>query len=136
MLVAPVALYQAMFVVSGAKKIASFDAKVATLCDKIRERTSVTVPRAVASAGMVGAIVLEIVGSLVLIYAASTARRRSSTWRFVATSIIGMFIVFVVVATLLYHFPSRTRMIPALSNLTTAAGFVLMWFALYPASGR
>ena len=130
----PVALYQSMFLFSGVKKIASFDAKVATLADKIQQRTSVRTPLSVARAGMIGAIVLEIVGSLYLIYVAmhapSSPKRKDPLWRFVTTCVITAMVAFVVVATLLYHFPSGKRVIPALSNLTTASGFVFMWMAL------
>ena len=128
-----VSLYQVMFAHSGLDKLKGFDKKVDTLLRKVRERTTPTIPRELANLGMIGVILLEIVGSLYLVmYAIRKALVRepvSSIWKNVARLTIIMMIVFVIVVTYLYHYPDK-RIIPMLSNLTTTAGFLLMWDAL------
>ena len=127
----PVSLYQLMFVYSGVNKLHHFDKKVDVLAQKVRDRTSLSPPREVAQAGMVGAIVLEVVGSLFLVYVA-LARPKGEVWRRCTAGVVLAFVVFVVLATLLYHFPDgKGRLIPALSNLTTATGFLFMWQAVF-----
>lgn len=128
-----VTLYQVMFAYSGANKIRDFDTKVDTLVAKVRQRTQLDLPRPLASLGMAGVILLEIVGSLVLILYAARAlfsdTPPSRTWKLMARCTLVLMILFVVTATLLYHPPTK-RVIPFLSNVTTASGFILMWQAL------
>ena len=128
-----VALYQVMFAYSGVNKIRNFDAKVDTLVTKVRQRTELDLPGPIARLSMTGVILLEIVGSLVLILYAARAMFSdappSRTWKRVTRCTLVLMTLFVIIATLLYHPPTK-RAIPFLSNVTTASGFILMWRAL------
>ena len=129
-----VTLHQAMFAYSGVDKLHGFDAKVTTLVNKVAARTTIQLPRTLAALGMVGVILLEVLGSLYLVlyaaYATSSPTPPAPLWRDVTRVVIVLMVLFVVVVTFLYHPPINGRVIPLLSNTTTAAGFLLMWRAL------
>lgn len=131
-----VALYQTMFLYSGINKVRYFSGKVQTLQEKLKQRflfSLFSTPRLIAECGMAGAILLEIFGSLFLAYVAFQPRssrvRTDKKWKTATKIVLTSMIAFVILATYLYHFHDK-RAIPTLSNLTTTAGFVLMWHAL------
>ena len=125
---AAVTAFQAMFLYSGFDKMRGFENKVRTLQAKFLNRLSIEVPTGLATAGMIAVILLEIVGSLFLMYVA-LRRPTSQVWKDATKLVIACMVAFVVVVTLLYHIPDK-RVIPLLSNLTTASGFVLMYQVL------
>lgn len=127
-----IALYQTMFLYSGIDKVRHFDAKAVNLSMKVQERLSLQLPAGLAKAGMAGVVLLEILGSLVLILfaiAQAVNPRVAEPWKGLARITIILMLIFLSMVTPLYHFPDR-RVIPFLSNVTTAAGFLLMWVAL------
>lgn len=112
-----VLLFYVMFVYSGINKIFNFNSKVPVLVNKTG------FPVSIASLGMVGVIILEIFGSLIMIIDAySETTFHDSLVKF--TKI--MFILFLIVVTLLYH-PPWKQIIPFLSNLTTFGGMIYMY---------
>ena len=112
------ALVLIMFIYSGFTKIFNFTKKVNTL----QKKTSL--PHSLNVIGMVLVIILEIVGSVLLLVDGFNKNT------YVSKDIINMiyiqFMVFLVVVTMLYH-PPGTSMIPFLSNLTTLGAFAYIY---------
>lgn len=127
-----VTLYQIMFFRSGLDKVRNFGAKVDTLIGKLQDRLGLSLPAFVPNAGMAGVVALETIGSLYLVlyavYLAVSDSPPSKTWQNVTRGVLTLMILFVVVATFLYHANDK-RVIPLLSNVTTTGGFFLMWSA-------
>tara|TARA_Y100000996_G_C22373235_1_gene581933 strand:+ start:104 stop:496 length:393 start_codon:yes stop_codon:yes gene_type:complete len=113
------ALVLIMFIYSGFTKIFNFTKKVNTL----QKKTSL--PHSLNVIGMVLVIILEIVGSVLLLVDGFNTKKT-----YVSKDIINMiyiqFMVFLVVVTMLYH-PPGTSMIPFLSNLTTLGAFAYIY---------
>ena len=110
-------LFFVMFVYSGITKILKFNSKVETLGKKTG------LPHIVNVLGMVGVIILELVGSLLLV---AYFMKDNTISRNLAKQITIMFLLFLAVVTMLYH-PPWDMMIPFLSNLTTFAGMMLIY---------
>jgi len=112
------ALILIMFIYSGFTKIFNFTKKVNTL----QKKTSL--PYSLNVIGMILVIILEIVGSVLLLVDGFNKNT------YVSKDIINMiyiqFMVFLVVVTMLYH-PPGTSMIPFLSNLTTLGAFAYIY---------
>ena len=72
---------------------------------------------------MIGVIILELVGSLLLVM---YFMQKNTISRTLAKQITILFLLFLVVVTMLYH-PPWDMMIPFLSNLTTFAGMMLIY---------
>ena len=72
--------------------------------------------------GMIGVILLEIIGSLLIIYYFWFGGINKELIR----NICMVFIVFLVVVTYLYH-PPWDKLIPFLSNITTIGGMLLIY---------
>jgi accessory gene regulator protein AgrB len=134
LLVLTVVLYQIMFVYSGVRKIQNFPSKTETLGKRVHKMTRVHMPTWMIDSGMVAVIILEVIGSLVLIvYAFAKTKKQSrpsKTFTAVAKTTTISMATFLVVVTLLYH-PPNEKMIPFLSNTTCFAGFLLMWQVLF-----
>ena len=110
-------LFFIMFIYSGINKILKFGDKVAMLGKKTG------LPRIINVLGMVGVIVLELIGSLLLIlYFMEIKFVTANLAKFVAF----MYLLFLVVVTMLYH-PPWDKLIPFLSNVTTFAGLLLIY---------
>ena len=125
--VGAITMFQAMFLYSGSMKILNFDKKIQTLIKKLQEQFSLNLHQYLATAGMIGVVALEIIGSLCLI-AYSIYRMKhepSDKLKSFVTGLIVMFVLFVAVVTVIYH-PLSDKKIPFLSNLTTLSGFILM----------
>ena len=125
--VGAITMFQAMFLYSGSMKILNFDKKIQTLIKKLQERFSLNLNQSLATGGMIGVVLLEIIGSFCLI-AYSIYRMKhvpSNTLKSFITGLIVTFVLFVAVVTVIYHPPSDKK-IPFLSNLTTLSGFILM----------
>tara|TARA_B100000427_G_C15347271_1_gene523845 strand:- start:294 stop:683 length:390 start_codon:yes stop_codon:yes gene_type:complete len=112
------ALVLIMFIYSGFTKIFNFNKKVNIL----QKKTSL--PYSLNVIGMILVIILEIVGSVLLLVDGFNKNT------YVSKDIINMiyiqFMVFLVVVTMLYH-PPGTSMIPFLSNLTTLGAFAYIY---------
>ena len=111
-------LFYIMFLYSGINKINTFDKKVDVLMEKIG------LSKAICILGMIGVILLEIFGSIILIIDAFDDK-------IIPKKIIKLvqftFLLFMVVVTIIYHPPSMKKMIPFLSNLTTFSGMLYMY---------
>lgn len=106
-----------MFIYSGFSKILNFSKKVSTLANKTG------LPYSINVLGMIGVIVLEIIGSLILLFD-EIYPNKIPLWMIKMIYLIYM--AFMIVVTLLYHPPGKA-MIPFLSNLTTFGGFMYIY---------
>ena len=112
-----VILFYVMFIYSGYNKIFSFNKKVDTLQKKKG------LPYFINAVGMISVIVLEIIGSIIMI----THYIKGDIIPLKIVKFINIiYLLFLVVVTLLYHPPSRKKLIPFLSNLTTFSGLLYM----------
>lgn len=109
-------LFFVMFIYSGVSKIFHFDKKTRVLQSKTG------LPYSLNVIGMVGVILLEIFGSLVIIYDKNIKKFNEMYIEIV----YWCFLLFLVVVTLLYH-PPWDKPIPFLSNVTTFAGMLYLY---------
>lgn len=117
-------MFFAMFIYSGVNKIMKFDQKVVTLKDKSK------VSDGLAKFGLILVIILEIVGSLYIIFYILFFKDRQSTiLYYLALTVLFCFLLFMIVVTFLYHPPSD-KIIPFLSNVTTFGGFLLILYTI------
>ena len=110
-------LFFLMFLYSGVNKIINYPKKITGLDN----HTWNMLPKFLLHIGMIGVILLEIVGSIIIIL---------HFWEFgIPKKIVEMtmylFLLFLVVVTLLYH-PPTDKIIPFLSNVTTFSGLLLI----------
>jgi hypothetical protein len=110
-------LFFLMFLHSGVNKIINYPKKITGLDNHTRNM----LPKSLLHIGMIGVILLEIVGSIIIIL---------HFWEFrIPKKIVEMtmylFLLFLVVVTLLYH-PPTDKIIPFLSNVTTFSGLLLI----------
>ena len=116
-----VLLFFIMFIFSGIRKIPNFKDLVSGLSKKIK------LPFPINELGMIGVIILEIIGALILVcyfwFPQITLKYISKQQ---VKYICQLFIAFMIVVTPLYH-PPHKQIIPFLSNLTTTGGFLLIY---------
>lgn len=110
-------LFYIMFVYSGINKINTFSKKVETLGKKTG------LPNIVNQLGMMGVILLEVVGSIIIIY---DNYHKNVIPKLLTDFIKLQFLLFLIVVTFLYH-PPTEKIIPFLSNLTTFSGLLYMY---------
>lgn len=110
-------LFFIMFIYSGINKLFSFNKKVKILENKTR------LPHIINVLGMISVILLEIFGSLIMIFHFIIKNKKNIKY-IKYTNLL--FLAFLVVVTLLYH-PPTDKMIPFLSNLTTFAGLLYIY---------
>lgn len=113
-----VLLFFTMFVYSGIMKIVNFQKKVYVLGKKTM------LPKIINIFGMIGVIILEILGSLVLVFDALYENILPEN---LIKFIYLLYLAFLIVVTLLYHPPS-SHMIPFLSNVTTFGGMLYIFY--------
>ncbi len=123
-LIFAIMLNMLQFLYSGLNKVMAFDKKVTTL----EKKTNYVFPTWICEMGMVGVIILEILGSLLLIYSVCCLRtnpssNKSKFLKSISIFTIILFIIFIIVATAIYHPPGPNKMIPFMSNLSTIGGF-------------
>ena len=112
-----VILFYVMFLYSGYNKIFSFNKKV----DLLQQKTGL--PYLFNAGGMIGVILLEIIGSLIMII--HYFKKDLIPIQIVKYVKIN-YLLFLIAVTLLYHPPTQ-KMIPFLSNLTTFSGLLYMY---------
>ena len=111
-------LFYVMFLYSGVNKIFTFPKKVRILQKKTN------LPFFINVIGMIGVILLEILGSLLIItYSLNLAK----VPKIIIKLIYILYLMFLVVVTLLYHPPTNKKIIPFLSNLTTFSGLLYLY---------
>tara|TARA_B100001094_G_scaffold319806_1_gene365117 strand:+ start:3445 stop:3882 length:438 start_codon:yes stop_codon:yes gene_type:complete len=116
------------FIYSGFTKIPKFNTKVETLQKKTGNLLQGNFGTLLAKAGMVGVILLEIVGSFILIYGVYLLRKdpnliNTPMFKKLVILTLLLFMAFIVVATVIYHPPGEKKMIPFMSNVSTLGGF-------------
>ena len=110
-------LFFIMFIYSGINKLFNFNKKIKVLENKTR------LPHIINVLGMISVILLEIFGSLIMIFHFIIKNKKNIKY-IKYTNLL--FLAFLVVVTLLYH-PPTDKMIPFLSNLTTFAGLLYIY---------
>ncbi len=113
-----VCLFFVMFLYSGVMKVLHFDKKV----DVLGKKT--LLPKMLNILGMIGVILLEVIGTIILIF---DALYENSVPEQIINFIYILYLLFLVVVTFLYH-PPNTHMIPFLSNVTTFGGLLYIYF--------
>ena len=109
-------LFFIMFIYSGFNKIFNFSKKTTGLA----KRTNLPYP--INEIGMLGVILLEIIGSFIIIYFFFGGNINKE----VVIQVLGLFLLFLIVVTFLYH-PPTDKIIPFLSNVTTFSGLLLIY---------
>ena len=109
-------LFFIMFIYSGFQKIKNFSKKV----EKLKEKTGLPLP--INELGMIGVIILEIIGSLLIIYYFYDGKIDKK----IIKRICEIYLLFLIVVTFLYH-PPTDKIIPFLSNVTTFGGFMFIY---------
>tara|TARA_Y100000385_G_scaffold193457_1_gene200090 strand:- start:145 stop:456 length:312 start_codon:yes stop_codon:yes gene_type:complete len=99
-------------------KVLHFDKKV----DVLGKKT--LLPKMLNILGMIGVILLEVIGTIILIF---DALYENSVPEQITNFIYILYLLFLVVVTFLYH-PPNTHMIPFLSNVTTFGGLLYIYF--------
>ena len=116
-----VLLFFIMFIYSGVGKIMSFQKKTKGLSKKTG------LPYPINELGMIGVILLEIIGALILV---SYFWFPEKTQKYIEKQYIRyiclVFIAFMIVVTPLYH-PPHKQIIAFLSNVTTTSGLLLIY---------
>lgn len=112
-------LFFIMFIYSGINKIPKFNKLVSGLEKKTH------LPYPINELGMIGVILLEIIGALVVLYYFWFGENKFITKQIIKY-IIQIFILFMIVVTPLYHPPNKA-IIPFLANVTTTGGFLLIY---------
>lgn len=112
-----VLLFFIMFIYSGFNKIPNFVKNTKGL-SKLTG-----LPSPINELGMIGVIILEIIGSFIMIYYFLGGKLIPK--EFVKYTALA-FLLFLVVVTPLYH-PPTDKIIPFLSNVTTFAGLLLIY---------
>ena len=110
-------LFFIMFIYSGFNKINGFYKKVSILQAKTH------LPFFINVLGMIGVILLEIFGSLVMILY-FIDNYMINKYLVKTTNIL--FLAFLIIVTFLYH-PPTDKLIPFLSNMTTFAGLLYIY---------
>jgi hypothetical protein len=118
----------AMFLYSGVDKLLNFDSKVNTLQAKLPNLST-----EITKTGLGLVTVLEILVPIILIivflqifFSGNVSPLLLSLTNFLLIALL----IFVVVVTLIYHPPSRNKMIPFLSNTCTFGGILLLLLTL------
>uniref|UniRef100_A0A6C0FE01 DoxX family protein n=1 Tax=viral metagenome TaxID=1070528 RepID=A0A6C0FE01_9ZZZZ len=112
-------LFFIMFVYSGFNKIPNFTKLVSGLAKKTH------LPFPINELGMIGVILLETIGALVVVYYFLIGENKYIS-KEVVKYIVSLFILFMIVVTPLYH-PPTDKIIPFLANVTTTGGFLLIY---------
>tara|TARA_B100001094_G_scaffold68899_2_gene65279 strand:+ start:3095 stop:3472 length:378 start_codon:yes stop_codon:yes gene_type:complete len=109
-------LFFIMFIYSGFQKIFNFTQKVARLQSKTG------LPSPFNEIGIIGVILLEIIGSILIIYYFFDGEINKELIK----KICEVYLLFLIVVTFLYH-PPTDKIIPFLSNVTTTGGLLLIY---------
>ena len=111
-----VILFFIMFIYSGFNKIVNFNKKVINLGKKTK------LSKPINELGMIGVILLELIGSFMIIYYFFGGNIDKK----LVKKVCELYLLFLIVVTLLYH-PPTDKMIPFLSNVTTFGGMLLIY---------
>ena len=109
-------LFFIMFIYSGFNKIVRFNKKVNNLSKKTG------LPYLVNQFGVIGVILLELIGSFIILYYFFGGNINKK----LVKKVCELYLLFLIVVTLLYH-PPTDKIIPFLSNVTTFGGMLLIY---------
>lgn len=109
-------LFFIMFVYSGFNKIIRFQKKISNLSKKTG------LPYPINELGMIGVILLELLGSFIILYYFFGGNIDKK----IVKRVCELYLLFLIVVTFLYH-PPTNKMIPFLSNVTTFGGMLLIY---------
>jgi len=115
-------LFFVMFIYSGIMKISGFAKKTKGLSKKT------SLPYPINELGMLGVILLEVLGSLIIIFYLwgqkdiFGIRLEKEYMQY----LLQIYLLFLIVVTFLYH-PPTDKLIPFLSNVTTFGGLLLIY---------
>ena len=123
-----------MFVYSGINKVINFSKKSAVLNKKLSGSKKRTL---ISDVGLSSVVILEICVSLYIVgylmyyefLDDEKKEEREKLHRSMNISVLCMIAVysaFIILVTFLYHMPSKNRVIPFLSNVTTLAGLMFL----------
>jgi hypothetical protein len=117
----------AMFLYSGVDKIINFEKKVLTLNTK----TNNVFPLWLLNIAMVLVILLEIIGSIIIILTVASLRNPDLFKKLlpVTNVVFILLLLFLIVVTFIYHPPTQ-GLIPFLSNCTTFGGIAVLGLLL------
>ena len=120
-------LILSQFIYSGFNKILYFNKKVNIL----QKKTHNFFPKLISEMGMVAVIILEILGSLGLLFLVfwnikNKNSKQNDINKKIMIGILLAFILFILLATIIYHPPSKGKMIPFMSNISIMGIFVLL----------
>lgn len=117
-LILSIMLFFSQFIYSGVNKITNFSKKVSVLEKKTNFR------RGISEFGMVCVILLEIIGSLIVLgYFISNSN--NELYKNITLFTLIIFCLFLVIVTAIYH-PPGTKMIPFMSNISILGAFLLL----------
>ena len=105
-----------MFIYSGFNKIINFNKKV----NNLGKKTGLPYP--INELGMIGVILLELLGSFIIVYYFFGGNIDKK----LVKKVCELYLLFLIVVTILYH-PPTDKMIPFLSNVTTFGGMLLIY---------
>ena len=116
-----IVLFFIMFIYSGIDKILNFSKKVNGLSNKLS-----FLPKYINKIGMCLVILLEIIGSSLIILYIFFKKKLKLTNK-IRKLIYILFLLFLIVVTILYHPPEKKKMIPFLSNLSHFAAILYLF---------
>lgn len=116
-----------MFIYSGIDKIIKYESKVETLYSKLDKK----LPSWLLNLSMVLVILLEILGSLIIILRVLLIKNPNLSKILLPLSnvVLILFLLFLIIVTSIYHPPNK-GMIPFLSNCTTFGGLLVLGILL------
>ena len=116
-----------MFIYSGVDKIMNFNSKVQTLDTKLDKK----LPLWFVNLSMVLVIILEIIGSIIIILRVLYLKNPelSKILLPLSNAVLIFFLSFLIIVTALYHPPNK-GIIPFLSNCTTFGGIAVLGILL------
>lgn len=114
-----------MFIYSGINKIMNFPKKTSILSSKLP-----FLPISVINIGMILVIILEIAVPLVLFFRVIKLNNSSKALKISTNICILLLLLFILVATFLYHKPTKKKKIPFLNNMTHFGSFLLLLIML------
>ena len=115
-------LFFTMFVYSGVDKIKSFTDKVNTLNIKLNYNFSIKFLNFIMGC----VIALEILGPIIILLKIILGKNSPKILNIFSNIVFGLFILFLIVATFIYHPFSLEKPIPFLSNCTTFSGIIFL----------
>ena len=115
-------LLLSVFILSGIEKIQDFTGNVVSLSHQVSSKTGIMLPFFLYIMAIIITIMLEFVGSAVIIYSKYNDKYKKLA-KYFSYGLVG----FTILATLLYHFPPfGNQYYPFTKNLSIIGGLILL----------